>query len=85
MLDVRATHGRDLSKSLRIYAFGASLGGRRVLDAAKALARQSGIPNRNLTLVNRARTYAHNDPNSASPKNDFVKNLLPFLRKLERK
>ena len=85
MLDVHATHGRDLSRKLRIYAFGAALGGRRVLDAAKALAAQSGIPKRNLVLVDRHATYAHNDPNSASPKNDFVKNLLPFLRKLERK
>jgi hypothetical protein len=34
-----------------------------------------------MTLVNRASTYAHNDPNSAAPKNDFVKYLLPFLRK----
>jgi len=85
VLDVHSTHGRDLSRKLRIYAFGAALGGRRVLDAAKALARQSGIPKRNLVLVDRHATYAHNDPNSASPKNDFVKNLLPFLRKLERK
>ena len=38
VLDVRATHGRDLPRSLRIYAFGAALGGQRVLDAAKALA-----------------------------------------------
>jgi hypothetical protein len=70
---------------LRIYAFGAALGGRRVLDAAKALAAQSGIPKRNHVLVDRHATYAHTDPNSARPKNDFVRYLLPFLRKLERK
>ena len=34
VLDVRATHGHDLPKRLRIYAFGAALGGQRVLDAA---------------------------------------------------
>jgi pimeloyl-ACP methyl ester carboxylesterase len=85
VLDVHSTHGHDLSHKLRIYAFGAALGGTRVLDAAKALATQSGIPRRNLTLVDRHRTYAHNDPNSASPKNDFVKNLIPFLGKLARK
>jgi hypothetical protein len=84
ILDVRATHGDDL-KGLRIYAFGAALGGQRVLDAATILARQSHIPRHKLTLVNRQATYGHNDPNSASPENDFVENLLPFLAKIGRK
>ena len=44
VLDVRATHGDDLPRKLRIYAFGAALGGQRVLDAARALARQSQHP-----------------------------------------
>jgi hypothetical protein len=82
VLDVRATHGRDLPKRLRIYAFGAALGGERVLDAARILARQSGIPRRRLVLVDRHETYSHNDPNSASPKNDFVKRLIPFLKRV---
>jgi hypothetical protein len=82
VLGVHATHGRDLPRSLRIYAFGASLGGQRVLDAASALAAQSRIPKRRLTLVERSATYSHNDPNSAYPKNAFVKHLLPFLRKV---
>ena len=81
-----STHGRDLSKQLRIYAFGAALGGSRVPDAAKALARQSGIPRRNLTLVNREKTYAHNDPNAAAPKvNVFIRKLIPFLRSVRRR
>jgi hypothetical protein len=81
VLDVRATHGDDLSRKLRIYAFGAALGGERVLDAARALAKQSGIPKRNLPLVDRHDTYAHNDPNSAAPrKNVFLKGLVRFLR-----
>jgi pimeloyl-ACP methyl ester carboxylesterase len=84
VLDVRATHGHDLPKRLRIYAFGAALGGQRVLDAATILADQSGIPKSRLVLVDRHETYSHNDPNSASPKNDFVKNLIPFLRKIAR-
>ena len=84
VLDVRATHGDDLPRKLRIYAFGAALGGERVLDAARALAKQSQIPKRNLTLVDRHATYAHNDPNSAAPRNAFVKNLLPFLRQIAR-
>jgi hypothetical protein len=83
VLGVRAIHGHDLPRKLRIYAFGAALGGQRVLDAARALAKQSQIPRSRLTLVNRASTYAHNDPNSAYPRNDFVRYLLPFLRKVK--
>ncbi len=84
VLDVRATHGHDLPRKLRIYAFGAALGGQRVLDAATILATQSGIPARRLTLVDRHESYSHNDPNSASPQNDFVDALLPFLAKIKR-
>ncbi len=85
VLDVHATHGDDLPRGLRIYAFGAALGGERVLDAARALARQSGIPKRNLTLVDRHATYAHNDPNSAAPaKNVFLKGLVRYLRRIGR-
>jgi pimeloyl-ACP methyl ester carboxylesterase len=84
VLGLRATHGHGLPKSLRLYAFGAALGGKRVLDATKALAAQSGIPTSRVKLVDRHTTYAHNDPNSASPKNDFVRFLLPFLDKVAR-
>jgi pimeloyl-ACP methyl ester carboxylesterase len=84
VLDVRATHGHNLPKSLRLYAFGAALGGQRVLDATKTLAVQSGIPKGQLTLVDRHTTYAHNDPNSAVPANDFVRFLLPFLNRVAR-
>jgi pimeloyl-ACP methyl ester carboxylesterase len=82
VLDVRATHGKDLPKRLRIYAFGAALGGQRVLDAATILAQQSGIPKNRLVLLDRHTTYSHNDPNSASPKNDFVAKLIPFLKRV---
>jgi pimeloyl-ACP methyl ester carboxylesterase len=84
VLGLRATHGHGLPKTLRLYAFGAALGGQRVLDATKALAAQSGIPSSRVKLVDRHTTYAHNDPNSASPKNDFVRFLLPFLDKVAR-
>ena len=84
VLNVQATKGKNLPKSLLIYAFGAALGNKRVLDAASALAKQSGIPKKQLTLINRASTYAHNDPSSARPeKNDFLKALVPFLKKVE--
>jgi hypothetical protein len=80
VLDVRSTHGRDLRR-LPIYAFAAALGGQRVLDAARLLATQSGIPDRKVTLIDGSATYAHVDPVSAYPQNDFVDRLLPFLRK----
>jgi hypothetical protein len=85
VLGVRATHGRDLPKSLRIYAFGAALGGTRVLDAAKTLAAQSHIARKQLLLVDKHTTYAHNDPNTATPRrNAFLKKLVPFLRSIAR-
>jgi pimeloyl-ACP methyl ester carboxylesterase len=82
VLNVLATHGADLGKRMRIYAFGAALGGAGVLATAQVLAQQSGIPASNLTLVNRQSTYSHNDPSAASPRNDFVANLIPFLNRV---
>jgi hypothetical protein len=84
ILDVDAIHGHDLSKRLRIYAFGAALGGSNVLAAAQNLAEQSRIPASHLTLVDRHETYSHNDPNAASPRNTFVKHLIPFLATTEK-
>lgn len=84
VLGVDAVHGDDLRRRTRILAFGASLGGQRVLDAARVLAAQSGIARKRLTLIDRASTYAHNDPNSAYPDNDFVEKLAPFLRRVAR-
>jgi hypothetical protein len=84
VLGVRSIHGDDLPKRLRIYAFGAALGGQRVLDAATILAQQSGIPKTRLTLVDRHVDYSHNDPNSASPRNAFLARLIPFLGRVRR-
>jgi hypothetical protein len=85
VMGVRAIHGRDLPRRLRMYAFGAALGGSRVLAATRALARQSHIPRSHVVLVDRHRTYAHNDPNSASPgRNAFLRRLMPFLRGIGR-
>ncbi len=80
VLDLDATRGGDLGP-IPIYAFGAALGGQRVVDSAAALARQSGVPDRKLRLVNRESTYTHVDPLSARPKNAFVNNLLRFMRR----
>jgi len=82
VLDVHSTMGRHLPKTLKIYAFGAALGGALVPAATVALAKQSGIPMRNLTLLNRQSTYAHNDPAGAFPHNVFFTNLVRFLGKV---
>jgi hypothetical protein len=83
VLDVHSTDATKLPKRLRIYAFGAALGGSRVIAAAQALAAEAGIKRRNLKLVDRSATYAHNDPSSAQPKvNAFLKRLIPFLRSI---
>jgi pimeloyl-ACP methyl ester carboxylesterase len=85
VLGLRATMGRRLPKRLLIYAFGAALGGPRVPAAAVALAKQSHIPMRNLTLMSRQGTYAHNDPAGAYPKNAFFHQLVAFLKKVSRR
>ena len=84
ILDVHATHGHDLPTNLKILAFGAALGGQRVLDAATNLAMQSNIPLENVTLIDRHETYSHNDPNSAYPENAFLEALVTYLRDVRR-
>lgn len=81
VLGERATLGRRLPRRLRIYAFGAALAGPHelLMKATRALARQSHIPARNLTLVNRP-SYAHNDPAGAYPRNVFFTHLMAFLK-----
>jgi hypothetical protein len=83
VLGVDDTMGRHLPKSLQIYAFAAQLGGTGVLADALGLAAQSGIPFKNVLLVNRASSYAHNDPAGAYPRNAFFTGLLRFLRRLK--
>jgi hypothetical protein len=53
--------------------------------AAIALAKQSHIPLRNLMLLNRQSTYAHNDPAGAYPRNAFFHELVAFLKKVSRR
>ncbi len=81
LLDVDATMGHRLPRSLRIYAFGA-YGGAAITAAAAALAKQSRIPASHLLLVNRHGSYAHNDPAAAYPKDAFFSHLIPFLARL---
>lgn len=82
VLDVDSTMGRHLPKTLLIYAFDTALGREAVLEDAQALAKQSGIPKRNLTLVNREQTYSHNDPAGAYPHNAFFSHLVRFLHEI---
>lgn len=82
VLGLHATLGRHLPHALRIYAFGAALGGSTILGEARALAVQSHIPLRQVTLVDRHASYAHNDPNGAYPHNAFVAHLIPFLDRI---
>ena len=79
---MKATLGHRLPRRLLMYAFGA-YGGKAILDATIQLAKQSRIPLRNLTLVNRHRTYAHNDPAGAYPRNAFFDHLVRFLEEVD--
>jgi len=75
---MRSTRARDAD--LPIYAFETSLGNGRVIRGARRLARLGGGK---LTAVDRSSTYAHMDPVAAEPEtNDFVKTVVPFLRRI---
>jgi hypothetical protein len=78
---VKATMGHHLRRSLLMYAFGA-YGGTSITDATSALAAQSNIPKRNLTLVSEQGVYAHNDPAGAYPHNVFFTHLVKFLHEV---
>jgi hypothetical protein len=83
VLDVHSTDAAKLPRRLRIYAFGAALGGARVIKAAQALGAEARLPRKNLKLVDRSATYSHNDPSAAQPKvNAFIKRLIPFLEEI---
>jgi pimeloyl-ACP methyl ester carboxylesterase len=88
VLGEHAIHGHELPKSLKILAIDSELdkavGSGNTLEAAEFLAEQSGIPKENLTLINRAEAYAHNDPAGAEPEGDiwaniFFRELVPYL------
>jgi pimeloyl-ACP methyl ester carboxylesterase len=84
VLGVHSVFGRRLPRTLLMYAFGA-YGGQSILDATKSLASQSHIPMRNLMLVNRHATYAHNDPAGAYPHNAFFDGLVRFVARISRR
>jgi len=81
VLGDHATHGRQVK--VPMYAFEAALGDGRVIPAVQDLARQSHVPVRDRTLVDRQHSYAHVDPLAASPdKNAFLKTVVPFLKRI---
>jgi len=87
VLGEQAIHGHELPSTLHILAINSELdtlfgGGFDTLKFAEALAEQSKIPSGNVTTVNVAGTYAHNDPNGAYPENELMNHLVPFLEGL---
>jgi hypothetical protein len=77
-LGLRLLHGRQIDVPL--YAYGTSLTKGRVARGAKRLVRMSRIDE--LSIVD-DRGTSHLDPLSAAPgRNDFLKSVVPFLRRL---
>jgi hypothetical protein len=67
-----------------LYAFQTSLGGagNAVADSAQAYKAESKIPS--VTVVSRTATYSHLDPLLAgSSRNDFLKTVVPWLKKVD--
>jgi hypothetical protein len=77
-LGLRLLHGRQIDVPL--YAYGTSLTKGRVARGAKRLVRMSRIEE--LSIVD-DRGTSHLDPLSAAPRrNDFLKTVVPFLRRV---
>jgi hypothetical protein len=88
VLGEHAIHGHALPASPKILAIDSELDralGAHPLQAARALAEQSGAPQENLTLIDREQTCAHNDPAGADRQvggiyaKIFSGELVPFL------
>ena len=68
-----------------MYALQTSLTGGRVLKGARALLRASKIPRSSAVLVDASATESHLDPLTAAPdRNEYLKTVVPFLKKLVR-
>jgi hypothetical protein len=77
---LRLLHGRQIDVPL--YAYGTSLTRGRVSRSAKRLERMSRIEEFEIVTDNGT---SHLDPLSAVPgRNDFLKTVVPFLRRLAR-
>jgi pimeloyl-ACP methyl ester carboxylesterase len=81
VLGVRAIHGTELD--LPIYALETTFGAGRVLNGARLLAHQSGIPDSQLTLVDESDRLTHTDPMGVeTSQNPLVETLAPFLHNI---
>ena len=83
VLGLRLFHLADVN--VPYYAFQTSLTGSRngVVNGARNFAARSKVPKGGLVIVDRSKTTSHLDPLLAAPKrNDFVKTVVPFLKKI---
>ena len=81
VLDVHSTDATKLPKRLRIYAFGAALGGPRVLAAAQSLAAAGADPAPEPEAGQPRGDLRPQRPERGEPEvNAFLKRLIPFLK-----
>ncbi|HEV2813581.1 MAG TPA: hypothetical protein VGW10_10040 [Solirubrobacteraceae bacterium] len=69
-----------------LYAFETDLTEGRVLRGARRFMQRSRVPRRASSLVDRGSTTSHLDPLTAAPEtNDFLKTVVPFLKRTMRR
>ena len=82
-LKLRTWHLRDVD--VPVYAFQTDLTNGRVLRGARRFIARSDVRRSRSTLVDRRTTTSHLDPLTAAPgTNDFLKTVVPFLRRTMR-
>jgi hypothetical protein len=82
-LDLRPWHLKDVDVPL--YAFQTDLTKGRVVRGAKRFIARSKVPRKRSVLVDRGSTTSHLDPLTAAPEtNDFLKTVVPFLKRTMR-
>jgi hypothetical protein len=84
LLRLRPFHLSDVDVPL--YAFQTDLTDGRVLRGARRYIARSDVPRSASTLVDRSSSTSHLDPLTAAPeKNDFLRTVVPWLRRLGRR
>ena len=83
-LDLRPWHLADVDVPL--YAFQTDLTKGRILRGARRFIQRSDVPARRSLLVDRGSSTSHLDPLTAAPAtNDFLKTVVPWLRRVARR